>query len=94
MDEDFISISLFNGDEQLFSEYEWFCCITVLFTGQDLGQRAALTRFVQAALAPPVVANANNSASVALALRVLASLVSVQTDFSTMEDSKVDVAMC
>ncbi|KAG0717889.1 hypothetical protein GWK47_053536 [Chionoecetes opilio] len=56
--------------------------------GQEWGQREALLRFVQAALDPPVVANASNSASVALALRVLASLVAVENDFATLEDCK------
>lgn len=50
-----------------------------------------LLRFVQTVLDPLVVANASNSASVALALRVLATLVTVEADFSRLEDSKVDV---
>ncbi|XP_063885348.1 uncharacterized protein LOC135113733 isoform X3 [Scylla paramamosain] len=56
--------------------------------GQDWGQRVTLLHFVQTVLDPLVVANTSNSASVALALRVLASLVTVEADFSNLEDSK------
>lgn len=56
--------------------------------GQDWGQQVTLLRFVQTVLDPLVVANASNSASVALALRVLASVVTVEADFSNLEDSK------
>ncbi|MPC23457.1 hypothetical protein E2C01_016506 [Portunus trituberculatus] len=56
--------------------------------GQDWGQRVTLLRFVQTVLDPLVVANASNSASVALGLRVLATLVTVETDFNSLEDSK------
>lgn len=45
--------------------------------------------FIQTLLDPSVTVNAGNSASVALALRVLASLVTVEPDFSTLEESKV-----
>lgn len=45
--------------------------------------------FIQTLLDPSVTVNAGNSASVALALRVLASLVTVEPDFSTFEESKV-----
>lgn len=57
--------------------------------GQELGHKAALLSFIQTMLDPLVAANAGNSASVALALRVLASLVTVEPNFGTFEDSKV-----
>lgn len=57
-------------------------------TGQDWGQKETLLRFIQTLLDPSVTTNTGNSASVALALHVLASLVTVEPDFSTFEESK------
>ncbi|XP_071524109.1 uncharacterized protein [Panulirus ornatus] len=57
--------------------------------GYEWAQDVGLVTFVQTVLEPSVVSNTKNSSTVSFALKVLASLISVEENFDTFAEDKV-----